>query len=90
MRVIILIFSTDYQQYYYAIAFLVSCSHCRLGDGLSAQTEVEALGVMGFKSDYQISQSLTVTEQTEHQCKKLVPTGGGVETLHNARPLAHD
>jgi hypothetical protein len=30
---------------------------------------------MGFKSHYQVSQALTVTELPEHQCEKLVPAG---------------
>ena len=29
---------------------------------------------MGFKSHNHVSQTLTVTELPEHQCKKLVPT----------------
>ena len=34
-----------------------------------------ALGLMGFKSHYQVSQDLTVTELSEHQSKKLIPAG---------------
>ena len=36
---------------------------------------MEALGLMGFKSHYQVSQALTVTELPEHQCGQLVPAG---------------
>ena len=36
---------------------------------------MEALGLMGFKSHYHISQTLTVTELTKHQSQKLVPAG---------------
>ena len=39
------------------------------------------LGPMGFKSDYQISKTLTITQLTEHHCKQLVPTS---EVLHVA------
>ena len=28
---------------------------------------------MGFKSHYKVSQTLTVAELSEHQCKELVP-----------------
>ena len=35
--------------------------------------EVEALGLMGFKSHYQVSKTLTGDELPEHQYKKLVP-----------------
>ena len=36
---------------------------------------MEALGLMGFKSDYQVSQALTVSELSVHQSKELVPAG---------------
>ncbi len=34
-----------------------------------------ALGLMGFKSHYQVSQALTVTELSKHQSKELIPAG---------------
>jgi hypothetical protein len=42
---------------------------------------VETLGPMGFKSHYHIAQTLTVTELTEHQSKKLVPAGEALDIL---------
>ena len=57
------------------VAVLIGRSQRRLGDGLSSQAEVEALGPMGFYSHYHIAQTLTVTELAEHQSKKLVPAG---------------
>ena len=36
---------------------------------------------MGFKSHYHIAQTLTVTELTEHQSKKLVPAGEVLDIL---------
>lgn len=36
---------------------------------------MEALRLVGFKSHYQVSEALTVTELSKHQFKKLVPAG---------------
>ena len=36
---------------------------------------MEALGLMGFKSHYQVSKALTIAQLPEHQCEKLVPAG---------------
>ena len=55
------------------VAILIGRSQRRLGDGLSPQTEVETLGLMGFKSHNQVSKTFTVSELAEHQCKKLAP-----------------
>ena len=63
------------------VAVLIGRSQRSLGDGLSPQTEVETLGPMGFKSHYHIAQTLTVTELTEHQSKKLVPAGEVLDIL---------
>ncbi len=57
------------------VTVLIGCCQRRLGDRLSPQTEVEALGLMSFKCHYQVSQALTVAELPEHQSKKLVPAG---------------
>ena len=39
------------------------------------------LGPMCFKSNYQITKTLTITQLAEHHCKQLVPAG---EVLHVA------
>ena len=46
-----------------------------------------ALGLMGFKSHYQVSKTLTGDELPEHQCKKLVPARQMLDITVSIAPL---
>ena len=57
------------------VTILIGCCKCRFGYWITPHAKVVTLGLVSLQCNDNITQTLTITELSEHECHELIPAG---------------
>ena len=56
------------------VTILIRCGKCRLCYRITSHAKVVAFGLVSLQCNDHITQTLTITKLSEHECHELIPT----------------